>query len=500
MPSARDAASRSRFGRPLAVGVALGLLLGTAVVVTPSRAAAATVRSTTIDDTIGRAEVYARRMGVRAALAVLDERRHKLYRAGDTDAYYGTASLIKLFVATKLLATGRMTGATKRIAYKMITQSDDAALEQLLPTVGGPAVINWVKQRYHLPYLGTTPWHACWGNTHVTARGMVNFFDRMQRDRKVAPWLVGAMRHYRSHGSDGTDQRFGIPSAVRGAAVKQGWGHCSSDSYGSIINSTGIIGSGRFAVAILTDTNRWSVDSHVYNARQAAVATAVARMLLPLHRVDLPEWHDPVGRTESARAVGSTVTLAGWAYDPDARSASVVVDVRERTALHRAVPSYRRDVNRAYRLTGRHGWFARFAAADGAHTFCVTFRNVGPGRSPAARCYRVTVDGRPRGHLGSATAGPYGVRVTGWAYDPDLVPASGEVRVRLDGEAPGMVLRADRARAAGTYPVAGAHGFEATVAAAPGPHTVCVDAIGAGPWPTGDTTLGCLRVQLPGPS
>jgi len=89
-----------------------------------------------------RAVRYARAHGVKAAVAVLDLKTGKFYGAGNYNSVYGSASVAKLFVATKLLLTGQMHGSIARTAYKMITRSDDDAMNALLPLAGGPSVIN----------------------------------------------------------------------------------------------------------------------------------------------------------------------------------------------------------------------------------------------------------------------------------------------------------------------------------------------------------------------
>lgn len=63
-----------------------------------------------------------------------------------------------------------------------------------------------------------------WGNTHITAAGMVRLYRAVAADPAVGPWLLAAMHHTDRIATDGTDQRFGIPSAAGDAAVKQGWG------------------------------------------------------------------------------------------------------------------------------------------------------------------------------------------------------------------------------------------------------------------------------------
>lgn len=256
----------------------------------PRATAAAYVGPRSLTSDVRRAYRYGRDHGVTAAVAVLDTRTGRLYGAGAVRARFGSASVMKLFVATKLLATGRMHGHTATLAYSMITRSDDQALEALLPQVDYTRVIDWVAHRYGLHDLGApSPKIDCWGNTQITAEGIVRFYARMRRDRVVAPWLLHALNHHARIAKDGTDQSFGIPSTAAGrSAVKQGWGHCSSNTGGSVVHTTGLIDHGRYAIAILSDTRRWSVNGNAFNAHQARVVTRMARLLLPAGQVDAP--------------------------------------------------------------------------------------------------------------------------------------------------------------------------------------------------------------------
>jgi hypothetical protein len=280
--------------------VALGL-----VVTQPAGAAEAD----TVDRTAAQAVAYGAELGVTSAIAVFDERTGRVYTAGDAESFFGSASVMKLFVATKLLATGQLQDPTiEATAYSMITRSDDDALNQLLPLVDGTNVVNWVKDYYGIPFLGE-PSHkdGCWGNTQISAKGIAFFYHHMTHDPAVGPWLVDAMHHYQNLGADGTDQTFGLPQAARGhIGVKQGWGHCSSNTDGSIINSTGLIGHDRFDVAILTNTNNWSTNDNSYNATQAYVATQMAKILMPHGYIRVPRSYDPSSANTTAPTPPST--------------------------------------------------------------------------------------------------------------------------------------------------------------------------------------------------
>jgi hypothetical protein len=462
------------------------------------------VTVTTVDRTVNQAVSYAKSTGVSAAVVVLDDETGKLYSAGNYTSNYGSASVMKLFVATKLLATGQMSNSwIAGKAWSMITRSDDDALNALLPYVGGVGVINWVKSYYGISFLGTTPYKAgCWGNTQITAKGIAYFYRRMKHDGRVAPWLVNALHHYQGYAADGTNQTFGIPQAASGVGVKQGWGHCSSNTNGSVIHSTRLVGSNRFAVAILTNTNNWSVNAHSYNATQASVVTKMAKILMPHGYVDLPEAHNPFGHVDSVSAKGSTVTITGWGLDPDIRTGSVTVRVSEGSYIRwqQKTSIYRADVNSAYHTTGNHGYRARFTAPNGAHVYCVHLLNYGMGNASPYSCYRIAVNGSPVGRLSSVSAPTPGqLTVSGWAYDPDVVPNPSYVKVSIDAgtsAAASSTLLANQTRPNGTYNVAGNHGFGAAIPATPGSHRVCVSALNAGPPGPAPVSLGCASITV----
>jgi hypothetical protein len=182
-----------------------------------------------------------------------------------------------VFIATRLLVQGRMHGSTAARAWKMITQSDDAIATSFYGSVGGDNLINWIKARYHVPDLGYPPSRpGWWGNTHLRPCGLVQLYAKLKRDHRVAPWLLNAMHHAREYGSDGTYQFFGIPSATKGFAVKQGWGNDYEVGSSADFNTTGFVDNNRYAVAILARGPSYTYGSDIGN-----LLTGVARRLLP---------------------------------------------------------------------------------------------------------------------------------------------------------------------------------------------------------------------------
>ena len=196
---------------------------------------------------------YANRHGYRSAIGVLDTQTGAFTGAGDYNSAYASESVMKIFIATRLLLTGQMTGWNETTAYKMITQSDDASANALYGRVGGDSVITWVKQALNIPNLGSPPLRSGLVGRHPDHRGR----HGLVLQRRPAPvrrsgtgWATPCTTPP-PYGSDGTYQFFGIPSATTGAAIKQGWGGDNAAGQPAF-NSTGLVNGDRYAVVILT--------------------------------------------------------------------------------------------------------------------------------------------------------------------------------------------------------------------------------------------------------
>jgi hypothetical protein len=191
--------------------------------------------------------------GDTVAVAVLDTATGRYYGSLDAGLLLPSESVVKVLIAANLLATNQLSGATATMAYQMITQSDDADADALWGKVGGPAVVNWAAQRYGITDLGqaSVTW-GWWGNTKFTARGLAELDAAIKVDPVVGPWLLNAMRHMRATAADGTDQDFGLAAQTQTGAFKQGWGDDNDATDCEELNSTGLLDSDRYAVAILT--------------------------------------------------------------------------------------------------------------------------------------------------------------------------------------------------------------------------------------------------------
>jgi hypothetical protein len=227
---------------------------------------------------ISAAAAYGTSRGYQVGIAVVDTQTGQVWGGGAATTYFASESVVKVFIAAKILVMGQMSGATADTAYKMITQSDDDSADALYGMVGGDSVVTWAASYFHIADLGTPPTRAgWWSNTHITAVGLVQFYSAVKANATVWPWLSDAMAHATTNGSDGTYQYFGIPSATTGWAVKQGWGQDDDDWAASAdFNSTGFVNGGRYAVAILVKGPPSGYDVAVPN-----MLTSIARVLMP---------------------------------------------------------------------------------------------------------------------------------------------------------------------------------------------------------------------------
>ncbi len=191
---------------------------------------------------------------------------------------------------------------------------------------------------------------------------------------------------------------------------------------------------------------------------------------------------NPIGNLEAASVSGQSVRLQGWTFDPDEPGVEIPV------ALHAdgadigwhptGIP--RPDVNRAYSITGNHGFDITVSQPSGQHVMQVfAINRAGGNDNPVVGSRAVSVGYPPRGNLDVVQAKPNStIRVAGWAYDPDEPDTEIPIAVYLDGHGvswfPTGVARPDVNQVFG---IRGSHGFDVTFSSPAGGHTVSVYAI-----------------------
>lgn len=183
-----------------------------------------------------------------------------------------------------------------------------------------------------------------------------------------------------------------------------------------------------------------------------------------------------------------SLRFVGWARDATSTPVDVYVltdgqDVATTTA------------NRAH-ATGPYGFdaFAPKPTSIGDHSICIyLYYDWGPWPGLGCRTYSVTVN--PFGSLEVAMqTSPTGVRVSGWAIDPDTsMPI--DVHIHVDGAyAGGEYANRYRPDIESQFPhYTGHHGFDLVVPATNGTQNICAYGINVGPGV--DARLGCLAMD-----
>jgi hypothetical protein len=212
--------------------------------------------------------------------------------------------------------------------------------------------------------------------------------------------------------------------------------------------------------------------------------------------------HNPIGGLDDASASVLSVTMHGWAIDPDAPTLPVRVHIYldGHAVSATTANTARTDIGLAYpRATPAHGFTWTGNLPGGTHQVCAYAINLSAGTAnPQLGCRTVTLGGPPYGaQEQTTTPGPASVRVTGWTIDPDTTsPIS--VQVYVDHVLKGSVLADDpRADVGTSHPGYGtAHGFDITVPAPGGTRLVCAYAqntLSGGV----NTRLGCAAPNVP---
>lgn len=207
---------------------------------------------------------------------------------------------------------------------------------------------------------------------------------------------------------------------------------------------------------------------------------------------------NPVGVIDAVSATSSTISVRGWARDPDSSSPiSVHVYVDGKAVRSVVANGARSDIEQSApgEAGPAHGFSTSVPAALGRHQVCVYGINVGAGSSVSIGCTEVVVaNAAPVGSLDVVrAANPDSFTVRGWALDPDTADSI-NVHVYVDGRAV-RSIRADSPRAdiARLFGLGDAHGFSATIPSKWGTHEVCVYAIDGAGGP--NPRIGCSTVN-----
>ncbi len=204
---------------------------------------------------------------------------------------------------------------------------------------------------------------------------------------------------------------------------------------------------------------------------------------------------DPFGSLDVAVGTDSGVRVAGWALDPntaDPIDVHIYVDGGIVAGVRAA--NERGDVEAAHPSYGpNHGFETTVAVGPGDHSVCAYAINVYAGQNTSLGCRTVTTN--PFGSFDAMSAVGGGVRVEGWALDPNTT-APVDVHAYVDGGFAGAFsASSSRTDLAGPFPGLGTdHGFSAFVPAGGGNHNVCLYVINFGPGT--NRHIACRQVGL----
>ena len=220
----------------------------------------------------------------------------------------------------------------------------------------------------------------------------------------------------------------------------------------------------------------------------------------PMVYVNDPTGKSPVGGIDAIAVGPGTVTVSGWALDPETSAATtveVLVDgnVQASGLASRASASVPPDY--ASSVGTSHGFVVPVPGVLGAtRNICIRVRNLQQGQDVLAACRQVAVPGaHPIGSLDSAYANGRTIVMSGWALDPETVLQT-NVMLVVEGRWYIVLANGWRPDIDAAYPGYGAqHGFAGYIEASPGTHQVCAFALNHGEGT--HQSIGCHNVTVP---
>ncbi len=240
----------------------------------------------------------------------------------------------------------------------------------------------------------------------------------------------------------------------------------------------------------------------VYAINQGAGYT---NPLLGCLTVQVGQSRNPIGNVDSVSTSGRTLSVAGWAWDPDVPTTPLTVHIYVNGQWGGAVTANvnRPDVGLVYPAAGPvHGFtWSTQVSAPGNYTVCAFGINQGAGTTnPQLACRQVTVSAapwNPIGSLDSISVSGRAATLSGWALDGDAGTSPVAVHVYVDGAWAGAyTANTSRPDVGAVYAGAGPnHGFAIPVEVPGGSHQVCAYLINAGYGST-NPLLACRTVTI----
>jgi hypothetical protein len=207
----------------------------------------------------------------------------------------------------------------------------------------------------------------------------------------------------------------------------------------------------------------------------------------------------PEGGLDTVVPATGSLTLSGWAVDPDAPTASVNVSVQVDSQWFLLVADKTgTDFSSRYPGAGnKHNFSGTIQVAPGTRTMCIYLGNRGAGSDGTLGCRQVQIlDTSPRGEIRDIWTSIDGISLWGWAADTDAPNDALAIRVVVNRTATyNWIADQPWAPIGQLLPGVGInHGWGSTVKVPGGDYSVCVFAVNRGAG--SDTALGCRSVTV----
>jgi len=217
------------------------------------------------------------------------------------------------------------------------------------------------------------------------------------------------------------------------------------------------------------------------------------------------ESPDPIGAVDdmSIDASGEGLAIRGWALDPETAFPLPVTVTVDGVAAGRLVASDpRADIGATRPASGPlHGFSGTVPISPGRRQVCAVAQNIGRGVDRFVGCRTIDVPAvAPLGAVEEVSTRAAGIRVSGWAGDPEAASIGVRVDDWLVGEADDPAVRTVNATivrddVAASTGLSRTNGFDTTIpVTTPGDHNVCVTALNVARGR--DRSLGCFLVRI----
>ncbi len=214
----------------------------------------------TLPERLAEASRYAAGRAGAAGFSLIDTTTGKVHANGNGGVALRTASIVKVMIGMRLFARAQeqkrgLTAAEQSDLSAMIRVSDNDAASRLWASLGGPAVITWIRKVTGVRNTQPPANPGSWGFTTTSARDMAVILNALSHARGInAAHRDALLREMRQVTPS---QRWGIGPAVHRSnpAVKNGW-YPDTDAPVWRVHCTGVVDHAgkpnRWAIVVTT--------------------------------------------------------------------------------------------------------------------------------------------------------------------------------------------------------------------------------------------------------